>query len=354
MTLLIVYLLIALVFSFFCSIAEAVLLSVRPAFITSLENQQVRGAGMLRALKDHLDRPLAAILSLNTIAHTVGAAGVGAQAAIVFGNEYLGLTSAILTLLILVLSEIIPKTLGATYWHKMAIGLAPVIYGLTQALLPFVWLSEKLTNVMSPPGSTTSIFSRDELKAMVEIGAQEGQLNKRESKIVYNLMRLHDLSVRDVMTPRSVIFLVSAELTVEEFFQEHSNKPFSRIAIYRENQDDIIGYVLKDDLLLAQAKDQFHRNLEEFKRPFFAVPDFLSVSEVFNRIVHDRAHMVFVVNEYGTVQGLVTLEDIFETLTGLEIIDEIDTVENMRSLARKKWKERISAHGIDPKIFEEE
>lgn len=353
MTMLIVYLMIALVFSFFCSIAEAVLLSVRSAYIAALLNQGVKGAKTLAELKENLDRPLAAILSLNTVAHTAGAAGVGAQSAIIFGNNYIGATSAVLTFLILILSEIIPKTLGATYWRKLALPVAPIIMGLTKLMLPLVWMSERITRLLSSPDSEPSAFSRDELEAMAEIGAEEGKIDAKELKIVSNLMRLRGLSVRDVMTPRSVVFMVPANMTVADFFDEHAAKPFSRIPIHGEDQDDVTGYVLKMDLLVAQARDEFDRKLSEFIRPWLALPDFLSVSEIFDRLMHERAHIALVVDEYGTTQGLVTLEDVVETLFGLEITDELDTVRDMQALAHRRWRERVTALGIDPDSLEE-
>lgn len=348
MTLLLFYLFLAIGVSFFCSISEAVLLSVRPSYITMLENQGRRRANILKDLYVNLDRPLAAILTANTIAHTVGAAGVGAQAAFVFGNKYVGLTSAILTFLILVFSEIIPKTIGATYWQQLAPVFGVLIHWLTRALHPFVWLSEKVTRLVSRTGASAFTFSRDEMQAMAEIGAKEGLLDVKEHKIVANLMMLHTLSVRDIMTPRSVIFSVPEEETVQEFFEAHSHKPFSRIPVYRDNADDITGYVLKTDLLIAQAKDEFHKTLAEFKRNFLIFPDILTVSDVYDRLMHEKSHIALVIDEYGAVQGLVTLEDAVETLIGLEITDELDQVEDMRALARKRWRKRMQTIGIDP------
>ncbi len=348
MVLLITYLLIALVFSFFCSISEAVLLSIRPSFVAVLVKNNASGAQALERLKSNLDRPLAAILTLNTIAHTIGAAGVGAQATLLFGDEALGIVSGILTLLILILSEIIPKTLGVTYARSLAPALSPVILFLTKLLFPFVWLSEKLTGLMSKSGTNSYTFSRDELKAMAEIGVGEGRIERKELKIVSNLMRLHAVSVRDIMTPRTVIFLVSARMKVRRFFEEFADKPFSRIPIYAESQDDIVGYILKSELLAAQARDEFDRLLSDFSRPFIAIRDNLSVSEVFDKLAHERSHIALVLDEFGTVQGLVTLEDVMETLIGLEITDESDMVANMQALAHQKWRERVSKLGIDP------
>ncbi len=352
MTLLIFYLLLAIFVSFFCSIAEAVLLSVRPSYIKMLERRNARSAKTLQRLKANLDRPLAAILTANTIAHTVGAAGVGAQAAIVFGNQYLGVTSGVLTLLILVFSEIIPKTLGATYWQALAPLFGRLISWLTIALLPFVWLSEKLTRFLSRGNDSARSFSRDEMEAMAEIGEKEGLLEAKELKIVKNLMRLRLLSARHIMTPRSVIFSAPASMTVGEFFSRHADKPFSRIPIYGANTDDVTGFVLKTDLLIAQARDQFDKKLSEFEREFLVLLDRFSASEVFDRLMHDKSHIVLLVDEYGSVQGLVTLEDVVETLIGLEITDELDTVEDMQALANKKWRERMEAIGIDPESLD--
>ncbi len=352
MSLLIFYLLLALCVSFFCSISEAVLLSVRPAYVSALERQGKAGAKALVKLRANLDRPLAAILTANTIAHTVGAAGVGAQAAIIYGDDSLAIVSAILTLLILVLSEIIPKTLGATYWQQLAPTFGVLILGLTKALMPFVWLSEKLTRLFSKTGASAFTFSRDEMEAMAEIGAEEGILEAKEHRIVMNLMQLHKLTVRDIMSPRSVIFSVPENLTVRDFFTKYAETPFSRLPVYGKDRDEVTGYVLKSELFIAQARDQFDRKLSEFRRDFLAIPDLVTASDVFDKLTRARSHIALVVDEYGTVQGLVTLEDVVETLIGLEITDELDKVEDMQALARKRWRDRMAALGIDPDSLE--
>lgn len=352
MTLLVSYLLLAICVSFFCSIAEAVLLSVRPSYVAALERKGSARAGVLQKLRANLDRPLAAILTANTIAHTVGAAGVGAQAAVVFGNQYLGLTSAVLTLLILIFSEIIPKTIGALHWQRLAPYFAVLIDWLTKLLFPFVWLSERLTRLLSRSGTSAYTFSRDEMTAMAEIGAREGLLEAKELKIVTNLLRLHRLSVRDIMTPRPVVFSVPAGMSVQTFFSDHARTPFSRVPVYDQGHDDITGYVLRSDLLVAQARDQFERPLAEFKRSFLVLSDTLSASETFDRLMHERSHLALVIDEYGTMQGLVTLEDVVETLIGLEITDELDNVEDMQALAHERWRQRMQGLGLDPDSIE--
>lgn len=352
MLLLSFYLALAIGVSFFCSVAEAVLLSVRPAYVATLERKGAYGAKALVRLRENLSRPLSAILTANTVAHTVGAAGVGAQATVVFGSEYLGVTSAILTILILVLSEIIPKTLGATHWQTLAPGFGVMILWMTRLLAPFVWASEFLTRMISGKKGGEFTFSREEMSAMAEIGAEEGLLDKKELKIVSNLMQLHMLSVRDIMTPRPVIFSVPAEMTVKDFFDKHATKPFTRIPIYKGSRDDVIGYAIKSDLLIAQASGQTGAKLADFRRDFLSVPDFLTASTTFDRLMHERNHIALVVDEYGSVQGLVSLEDVVETLIGLEITDELDTVEDMQALAHNRWRDRMSTLGIDPDLME--
>lgn len=345
MTLLLLYLSLAIGVSFICSISEAVLLSIRPSYIAAMDPEK-KTAKILKGLRDNLDRPLAAILTANTIAHTVGAAGVGAQAAVVFGSEYLGLISAILTFLILVFSEIIPKTLGAVYWQELAPLFGRVIYLMIVILKPFVWCSEKLTRIIARSGESGFTFSRDEVQAMIEIGHNEGVLEAKEHKIASNLMKLKSLSVRDIMTPRPVVFSAPQDMAVKAFFDKHVQTPFSRIPIYAENSDEITGYILKTDLLIAQARDEFDRTLQEFKRDFLVIPDNLSASDGYDKLMRMKVHIALVVDEYGSVQGILSLEDIVETLIGLEIMDEMDKVEDMQTLARTRWRKRMQEMGV--------
>lgn len=354
MALLTFYLLLALVVSFICSISESVLLSVRPTYVAVLEKEGRASAATLKKLRDNLDRPLAAILTANTIAHTVGAAGVGAQAAVVFGNNYVGATSAILTLLILIFSEIIPKTLGATYWRQLAPSFAVIINAMMVVLFPFVWMSEKITGLLSGRNAHVFTFSRDEMEAMAGLAAKEGLLEAKELRIVQNLMRLHSLCISDIMTPRPVVFAVPDKMTVEEFFSQHSEQPFTRIPVYGANRDDVTGYILKSDLLLAQARDNSGKPLAAFARELPVILETYSASRTFDLLMHGKDHMALVVDEYGTMQGLVTLEDVIETLIGLEITDELDRVEDMQQLARQRWRERMKAIGVNPDAVESE
>lgn len=348
MTLLLAYLALALVVSFLCSISEAVLLSVRPAHVEALRRKKHPASEALQTLQANLDRPLAAILTLNTVAHTVGAAGVGAQSAVVFGSEFVGLTSAILTLLILVLSEIIPKTLGAVHWQSLAPAVGRMVLWLTRLMAPFVWFSEKLTRVIARSGESAFTFSRDEMRAMAEIGAREGVLDDKELAVVSNLMRLHRLKVEDIMTPASVMVSVNGNETVRAFFEAHAQTPFSRLPVFDGTAHHVSGYVLKSDLLLAQARDEFDRNIAEFSREIITLRDDISASAAFDRLTRSKGHLAVVVDEFGTLRGLVTMEDVVETLLGLEITDEADTVEDMQILARQRWRDRMTAMGLDP------
>lgn len=349
MSLLLFYLFLALSVSFLCSIAEAVLLSVRPSYVETLEQRGSKSAKIYKRFQKNLDQPLSAILTTNTIAHTVGAAGVGAKAAQIFGEAYLGLISAILTLLILIISEIIPKTLGALYWQQLAPLTGVIILWMIYLLYPFVWLSEKLTGLFSGDKVGVLTFSRDELEVMANIGKQEGVLDSKEHTIVSNLMKLKQIPVNNIMTPRSVMYSVPETMTVQEFFTAHSEIPFSRIPVYGHNADEFTGYVLRSDLLIAQAHDNFDQRLVEFKRSILIVSTMLNISGVFDQLLANKSHIALVVDEYGSIQGLVTQEDVVETLFGLEITDELDHVENMQSLAQKRWHKRMQEIGIDPK-----
>ncbi|WP_396589101.1 CNNM domain-containing protein [Bermanella sp. R86510] len=347
MTLLLVYLFVALGFSFFCSIAEAVLLSVTSAYVNLREKEGKRGAATLRKLKKNIDEPLAAILSLNTVAHTVGAAGVGAQSAQVFGSNALAITSAILTLLILVFSEIIPKTIGSLYWRQLAPSFAVILKYMVIILYPLVWMSRLLTRQFSTH-PTLDGFSREEFAAMATLGEQEGQLAEHEARILRNLFRLRDLKTEDVLTPRSVIFALPQSTSVEHYFNKHKKNRYSRIPIFGDSIDDLQGFVLRTDLLLARARGNGQCQLTQYSRTLGSVLDKISLLRCFELMTNQGSQMLAVVNEYGDIKGIITQEDILETLLGLEIVDESDQVEDLRKLARARWLKRARDMGIEP------
>lgn len=346
MTLLIIYILFAVGFSFLCSVAEAVLLSVNHAHIALLEKDGKKGGKLLGDLKQDVSKPLAAILTLNTIAHTIGAAGAGAQAAVVFGNAYLGVASAVLTLIILVFSEIIPKTLGAHYWKPLSVPTAYFLKYLVLLLYPFVKLSELLTSSLKGDEPTLAGFSREEFAVMAELSSEEGQLAEQEINIMKNLMVFHDLTVRNAMTPRIVVFSLPSTLTVDEYFHKYDQEPFSRIPIYDQESDNVSGFVLKTDLLLAKARGNDQSKLENYKRQLVTIPESKPMNQAFNELVTSRTHMMMIVDEYGSFEGILTLEDLLETLLGLEIVDEKDKNIDMQAEAAKLWKKRLKERGV--------
>ncbi len=339
MLLLFTYLFVAIGFSFLCSIAEAVLLSVTTPHIALLEKNGKPSGRLLRQLKDDIHSPLAAILTLNTIAHTVGAAGVGAQSAVVFGSGYIGITSAVLTLLILVFSEIIPKTLGAHYWRRLAPATAYVLKYLIFALYPFVKLSKRLTRGLANE-PTLKGFSRHEFAAMAELSADEGQLAQQESEVLKNLLRLRETRVKDAMTPRTVVFSLPEDTRVAEVFSNHKNSRFSRIPIYADDPEKVTGFVLRSDLLEARANQGSAQAVKTYRRELNAISSSISLSRAFEEFLRRHAHIMLVVDEYGGVEGILTLEDVLETLLGLEIVDEGDKTKDMQKLARRLWKQR--------------
>ncbi len=344
MFLLTVYILVAIGFSFLCSVVEAVLLSLTNAQVTVMEREGRYSGTLLKQLKADVSRPLAAVLSLNTIAHTIGAAGAGAQAAKVFGSASLGVVSAILTLLILVFSEIIPKTLGAHYARQLAPATAYILKYLIVFMLPFVWLSEFVTRHLKSDEALDR-FNRDELAAMADLGSEQGELVKQEAVILKNLLLLRDITVREIMTPRTVLFTLSEEMTVEEFFHKHDQEPFSRIPVYQGDPDNITGYVIKSDLLLAQARGNHSNLLGNYKRTLPVFISSVSIQHVFHEFAQQRVHIMLIVDEYGSVQGIITMEDIIETILGLEIIDETDKTTDMQKEASKLMRKKARHQG---------
>ncbi|MGB5810246.1 MAG: hemolysin family protein [Polyangiales bacterium] len=344
MTLLFGYLGLALGVSFLCSILEAGLLSVTPSHLAKLEQERPRVGAKVRALKANIDRPLAAILSLNTIANTVGAVGVGAEAQRLWGSHVLAITSAILTLLILFLAEIIPKTLGAVYWRRLTGFMARVLPLMIAMLLPFVWLSEVITRLVRRR-RVADRFSREEFAALAQVGARQGVLDESEMRILGNLFRFGSLRTRDIMTPRTVMHSLEESTRVRDAIADRGSMVFSRIPIWSGTPDHVTGYILKDQLLIHAARDELDVPVLSFAREALMVPDTLPVPALFERLLDSREHIAIVVDEYGGVDGVVTMEDVLETLIGLEIVDEMDSVQDMRAMARAKWEVRAKHVG---------
>ncbi|MBT2969707.1 MAG: hemolysin [gamma proteobacterium symbiont of Ctena orbiculata] len=352
MLLLTIYVLIALGFSFLCSIAEAVILSVTHPYISVLDQEGNRAAPILREMKREINDPLAAILTLNTTAHTIGAAGAGAQAAVVFGSGYVGVASGVLTFMILVFSEIIPKTLGANYWRQLAPVTAYTLKFLIWILYPFVVMSAMLTRLLSR-GKAHGQFRRDEFTAMAEAGIEEGKLDQHESLILKNLFLLRDTRVTDVMTPRTVVFSLDENVLVKDYIEKHNSSRFSRIPVYDKDRDHVTGFVLRSDLLISHARGNSENSLDVYRREMPAIPDTSSLQVAFELFIEKHSHIMLVVDEYGSMEGILTLEDILETILGIEIVDEGDRIDDMRKLARRLWKKRANRMGLEVDEWDE-
>ncbi|NOX99295.1 MAG: HlyC/CorC family transporter [Verrucomicrobia bacterium] len=365
MSLLILFFLLSIIFSFLCSIWEAVLLSISPSHINTLEKSNPKLGKRIHTLKEEIDRPLSAILSLNTIAHTVGAIGVGAQAGALFGTNsislgvvnisYEAIIAALMTLAILILSEIIPKTIGANYWKKLTPFTIHSLNFLMIILAPLVWLSQGITKHLKSDG-TQSVLSRSDLAAYAEIGKRSGAINSGESRIITNLLKMKSLRTKDIMTPQTVMVMVNENSTVHEYYKAHQNSPFSRIPIYQEKRDHVTGLVLKDDILQSLAEDKKDTLLKSLKRDTMTVSDTMTLLDLFETLLSKKIHLCLVADEYGSLLGLVTLEDVMETLLGIEIVDETDEAPDLQLLAREKWNERAKDLGLlpDPTVKEDD
>ncbi len=349
MALLVFYAFIAIFFSFLCSIFEAVLLSITPTFINVKKQEGKSYALTLEELKKDIDKPLIAILTLNTIAHTVGAILVGVQSENAFGtgNHMVGIVSAIMTFLILVVSEIIPKTIGATYWKQLANFTSKALLVLIFPLkwTGIIWSAQLVTRLIGK-NAHKSVLSRTDFAAMAELGAEKGVLHESEYRIIKSLLNFKAITAGDIMTPRTVLSIASQDLDVSEFHEHFKDVKFSRIPVFLEKQDNITGYILKDDVLKHLADNKGPMSLEHFKRKIITVNTKLELPILFENLIDAREHIALVVDEYGALNGVVTMEDIIETLLGLEILDENDTNADMQELARKKWQERAKKIGL--------
>ena len=344
--LLILFVTVAIGISFVCSLSEAALLSMTPSYIADIQETNPKKANMLKRLKvDNIDQSLAAILTLNTVAHTLGSIGAGAQATIVFGSAWFGLFSAVMTLAILFLSEIMPKTLGTVYWRQLGGLVAYFVRGIILLLYPLIWVSERLTKMLVR-GKEPQAFSRREFAALASIGEESGHIDPLESRIIRNLLAFGAIKVEDIMTPRSVMLAFEENKTVAELLVDRPKLTFSRLPIYDGDLDNITGFVLKTDMLLAKVNHAMHKPLTQFKREITFVFSKMKLFDLLELMLKNRIHIAITVGEYGEVKGLVTLEDVFETLLGLEIVDEIDRVEDMQALARQMMDRRVERLGM--------
>ncbi len=343
---LLTYFFAALGISFFCSLLESVLLSTSHAYIGVLKKKNPKKGALLERHKQSISRPLAAILTLNTIANTIGAAGVGAETLALYGNKWVAIASGILTLSILIFSEIIPKTLGAVYHKALASSAATTINWLIYITFPFVMLSEFIGRLFRTDRGDSKI-TREEMIVMAEMGEEEGTLHEQESEIIENLMKLREVTAEAVLTPRSVVFALNKDLTIREVMENYSPIEFSRIPIYDESLDNIIGFVHRYDLVRKQAEDQFDNFMEELMEPIHRVQETDSVAAILDEFVRRRQQIFIVSDEFGTTVGIITLEDAIETLLGVEIVDEHDSVVDMRKFARDKHQLQQSSQNSD-------
>jgi CBS domain containing-hemolysin-like protein len=327
-----------LLISFLTSLIEGVFLSVTPSYVALAVQQKRRSGLLLEHLKENIDRPIAAILTMNTISNTLGAAAIGALIQREYGDKIVTIASIVLTFCILIFSEILPKIIGATYWKSLAPFTAYTIQLIIFLLFPIVRLSELLGKLFSRPD--TASVTREEMAAAAELGVEEGTLRQKESNIIRNLLMLNSMFVSDIMTPRSVMFALEADETVESVATKYRPLRFSRIPVYEGNLDNIIGMTHRYKILEALSSDHHKMQMREIISPINAVPERMSVAAVIDLFVKRKEHLALAVDEYGIVTGIVTLEDAIETLLGVEIVDEFDNITDMRQYALEQWQIR--------------
>ncbi len=345
MILLIFYLFLALFVSFLCSIMESVLLSTTISFLNVKKERGHKSASIFIRLKNNIEKPLSAILSLNTVAHTIGAAGVGAQATKIFGDMYFGIISAILTLLILVFSEIIPKTIGARYWRRLALVSGIIINIMVIVTFPLVIMTKYITRLFSRNIDNLPM-SREEISAMANLGTEEGILEEKENKIIQNLVRIKNVKVLEIMTPRIVVIRADENMSLEEFLIKKEFLHYSRIPVYSKNNENITGYVFRQTVFEKLAEEKSNLKLRDISREIVVAYEFQTLMGLWEILLERKEHIALVVDEYGGMAGIVTMEDIVESLLGFEIVDERDKIVDMQQYARKRWNERKAKYNI--------
>lgn len=331
-----IIMLISIAVSALCSTLEATLLSTPLSYISGLEEQGVKGAARLKRLKQSPDRPISAILCLNTIANTVGASIVGSLVYEVYGDPLVGVFSTIFTLAILIFSEIIPKTIGTSYWRSLAIPASAIISAMIFITFPLVWILEHLTHLISSRSTQVSV-SREDISAMVSVATEEEVIETEEKKMIQNLLKLDEITAHEIMTPSTVVEMAEGQMTIKEFYD--SDLTHSRILVYdEENSDYVIGYVLRQTVLEKMAEDRFATSVREISRPILSFPESEPVGNIWEKFLEKKEHISVIIDEYGTFRGIVTLEDVIETMLGQEIVDETDEVVDMQEYAKEQWE----------------
>lgn len=340
MTLLVTYLLLTLILSFMCSLLEATLLSSTSSYIESLDKKgySPKTVDLAKDVKQNIDKSISSILTLNTFANTMGAAGVGAQAAIIFGSNWQAVIAFILTLMVLFISEIFPKTLGAIYWRKFIVPAVYIISFMVKITYPFIFIATFITNTLQKGRKNEANFSKDEIITIVDMSEKEGVLQAKESILIKNLFKLKNIKAKDIMTPRTVVFAFDSKTSVKEALLNDNLYVYSRIPVYNESIDDIAGVVFKQTILEKRVKKKKKTLLKDIIVPVHKVPENISVSTLFDMFIRMKMHLFIVQDEYGQTSGVVTLEDALETLLGIEIVDEMDQVTDMQEFAKDENK----------------
>ena len=331
-----IIMIVAIALSALCSMLEATLLSTPLSFVTGLEEQGAKGAARLKRLKQDPDRPISAILCLNTIANTVGASIVGSLVYEVYGDALVGVFSTIFTFAILIFAEIIPKTIGANYWRSLAIPASAIISMMIFVSFPLVWVLELLQKRISSNAHQVSV-SREDISAMVSVATEEEVIETEEKKMIQNLLKLDEITAHEIMTPSTVVEMAEGQMTIKEFYD--SDLTHSRILVYDEENDEyVIGYVLRQTVLEEMAEDKFSRTIREISRPILTFPEDEPVGNIWEKFLEKKEHISVIIDEYGTFRGIVTMEDVIETMLGQEIVDETDEVVDMQEYAKEQWE----------------
>ena len=331
-----IIMIISIVLSALCSMLEATLLSTPLSYITGLEDQGVKGSRRLKKLKQNPDRPISAILCLNTIANTVGASIVGSLVYEVYGDALVGVFSTIFTFAILLFSEIIPKTIGTSYWRSLALPASVIINSMIFITFPLVWILEHLQRLISSKSNQVSV-SKEDISAMVSVATEEEVIETEEKKMIQNLLKLDEITAHEIMTPSTVVEMAEGQMTIREFYD--SDLTHSRILVYDEDASDyVIGYVLRQEILEKMAEDKFATSVREISRPILSFPEDEPVGNIWEKFLEKKEHISVIIDEYGTFRGIVTMEDVIETMLGQEIVDETDEVVDMQEYAKEQWE----------------
>jgi CBS domain containing-hemolysin-like protein len=331
-----IVMIVSIALSALCSMLEATLLSTPLSYITGLEDQGVIGAARLKKLKQNPDRPISAILCINTIANTVGASVVGSLVYEVYGDALVGIFSTVFTFAILILSEIIPKTIGTSYWRSLALTASVIINAMIFITFPLVWILERLQKLISSKSNQVSV-SREDISAMVSVATEEEVIETEEKKMIQNLLKLDEVTAHEIMTPSVVVEMVPGSMSIKEFYD--SDNTHSRILVYDEENDEyVVGYVLRSEVLEKMAEDNFNAPLNDIIRPILTFGEEDTVADIWEKLLEKKEHISAILDEYGSLRGIVTMEDVIETMLGQEIVDEKDEVVDMQEYAKDQWE----------------